>query len=213
MPDGAPTASISGVWSAAEPLILASTSPTRRLLLENAGLRIVCHTPDVNERLLESGYSGYEPGDIALRLAEAKASSIAQHKPGHVVVGADQVLALDGDILHKPAGLAEASVQLARLSGRTHILHAAVAIAYDGIILERFIDTARLTLRPLDAGAIAAYVTLAGRERVTASVGGYQLEGLGIHLFSRIDGDHTTILGLPLLPLLDRLRARGWLRF
>ncbi|HEX8417862.1 MAG TPA: Maf family nucleotide pyrophosphatase [Methylobacterium sp.] len=203
----------SDAWLPPEPLILASTSPTRRLLLENAGLRIACRAPDVDERLLEAGFVGHRPGEVALRLAEAKASSVARRCPGQVVVGADQVLALDGEILHKPADPAEAASQLARLSGRTHILHSAVALASDGVVVDRFVETACLTLRALDAGAIATYVALAGPERVTASVGGYQLEGLGIHLFHRIEGDHTTILGLPLLPLLDRLRARGWLRF
>ncbi len=147
------------------------------------------------------------------RLAEAKAGAVAARHPTRVVVGADQVLACEGQLFHKPEDLAEARAQIGRLAGRTHALHSAVALAVEGRVAESFVETAHLTMRPLDAEAIATYVNLAGADRVRASVGGYQLEGLGIHLFSEIAGDHSTILGLPLLPLLARLRARGLLSF
>ncbi|WP_375465654.1 Maf family protein [uncultured Methylobacterium sp.] len=200
------------LWRGAGPLLLASTSPTRRALLEAAGLPVETVAPGIDERALESACAGLDPRALALRLAEAKAGAVAAAYPDRVVVGADQVLDLDGEVFHKPTGLDDARAQLGRLSGRTHALHAAVALAQGGRV-ESFAETARLTLRPLDAGAIAAYVALTGTERVRSSVGGYQIEGLGIHLFARVEGDHSTVLGLPLLPLLARLRAGGWLAF
>lgn len=198
-------------WTGPAPLLLASTSPTRRLLLEGAGLPVETEAPGVDERAVEATCAGLAPAELALRLARAKAEAVAVRHPDRAVVGADQVLDLDGTALHKPGSAGEARAQLARLSGRTHALHAAVALA--GAITDGFVETARLTMRPLDAAGIAAYVACAGEARVTASVGGYQLEGLGIHLFAAIEGDHSTILGLPLLPLLARLRAAGCLRF
>lgn len=182
------------------------------MLLESAGLAVETRAPGVDERAVEVSCAGLAPETLALRLAEAKAAAVARLFPGRVVVGADQVLDRDGRVFHKPAGLDEARAQLSDLAGRTHALHSAVSIASGGTI-ESFVETARLTLRPLDPEAIAAYVALAGADRVRASVGGYQIEGLGIHLFDRIAGDHSTILGLPLMPLLARLRGRGLLAF
>lgn len=199
-------------WLGPEPILLASASPTRRLLLEGAGLPVETTAPDVDERALEVDSPGLSPSDLARRLAEAKAGSVAARYPGRVVIGADQVLDLDDRVFHKPADAHEARAQLVRLAGRTHTLHSAVALA-GRMPAETFVETARLTLRPLDTGAIAAYVACVGEARVCASVGGYQLEGPGIHLFERVEGDHSTILGLPLLPLLARLRAAGLLRF
>ncbi|SEH67273.1 septum formation protein [Methylobacterium sp. 275MFSha3.1] len=198
-------------WTGPDPLLLASTSPTRRLLLESAALPVETAAPDVNERALEAASAGLSPPDLALHLARAKAESVAARHPGRIVLGADQVLDLDGTVFHKPADGASARAQLARLSGRTHALHSAVVLA--GAVEDAFVETARLTLRPLDERAIAAYVDCAGAERVRASVGGYQLEGPGIHLFESVAGDHSTVLGLPLLPLLARLRAAGLLAF
>lgn len=198
-------------WTGPAPLLLASTSPTRRLLLESAALPVETAAPDVDERALEAASAGLSPPDLALHLARAKAESVAARHPGRIVLGADQVLDLDGTVFHKPADGASARAQLARLSGRTHALHSAVVLA--GAVEDAFVETARLTLRPLDERAIAAYVDCAGAERVRASVGGYQLEGPGIHLFESVAGDHSTVLGLPLLPLLARLRAAGLLAF
>jgi septum formation protein len=200
-------------WRGDLPLLLASTSATRRALLASAGLAVDTESPGVDERAVEAACAGLPPEALARRLAEAKASAVAARRPERVVVGADQVLECDGTLFHKPADLAAARAQIAALAGRTHALRSAVALAVDGAVVESFVETAHLTLRPLDAAAIAAYVDLAGPDRVCASVGGYQLEGLGIHLFAAIAGDHSTILGLPLLPLLARLRARGWLSF
>ena len=200
-------------WRGAEPLLLASTSPTRRGLLEGAGFTVEIEAPGVDERAVEADCAGLAPEALARWLAEAKAGAVAARHPTRVVVGADQVLACEGQLFHKPEDLAEARAQIGRLAGRTHALHSAVALAVEGRVAESFVETAHLTMRPLDAEAIATYVNLAGADRVRASVGGYQLEGLGIHLFSEIAGDHSTILGLPLLPLLARLRARGLLSF
>ena len=198
-------------WTGSAPLLLASTSPTRRLLLESAALPVDTASPDVDERALEAARAGLTPPDLALVLARAKAEAVAARFPGRVVLGADQVLDCDGTVFHKPADAEAARAQLARLSGRTHALHSAVVLA--GAVRDAFVETARLTLRPLDDRAIAAYVECAGAERVRASVGGYQLEGPGIHLFESVAGDHSTVLGLPLLPLLARLRSAGYLAF
>jgi septum formation protein len=198
-------------WTGPHPLLLASTSPTRRLLLESAALPVETASPDVDERALEAQSAGLSPPDLARVLARAKARSVAARFPGRIVLGADQVLDCDGTVFHKPADAAAARAQLARLAGRTHALHSAVALA--GPVEDVFVETARLTLRPLDHRAIAAYVECAGEDRVRSSVGGYQLEGPGIHLFEAVAGDHSTVLGLPLLPLLARLRAAGLLAF
>lgn len=199
------------LWLGSSPLLLASSSSTRRTLLESAGLPVETLSPGIDERALEADSAGLAPEMLALRLAEAKAGTVARTHPKRVVVGADQVLACDGAVFHKPAGVVEARAQLGRLAGRRHALHSAVAIVRDGVP-ESFVETAHLTMRPLGAAAITAYVGLAG-ETVTTSVGGYQLEALGVHLFARVEGDHSTILGLPLLPLLARLRDFGLLRF
>jgi septum formation protein len=198
------------LWRGAEPLLLASTSPTRRALLAGAGLTVETRSPGVDERAVEAACLGLAPVDLARRLALAKAEAVAAQAPDRIVVGADQVLECDGVVFHKPADADAARAQIGRLAGRTHRLHSAVALIAGGS--ETFVETAHLTVRPLEPEAIAAYVALAG-PGATASVGGYQLEGLGIHLFSEIVGDHSTILGLPLLPLFGRLRARDLLAF
>ncbi|KMO21900.1 Maf family protein [Methylobacterium platani] len=202
----------SPLWRGSAPLLLASTSPTRRALLASAGLDPETRSPGVDERAVEAQAAGLSPVDLAGRLAEAKAAAVAVQAPDRVVIGADQVLDLDGTVFHKPADRAGAAAHLARLQGRTHALHSAVALAVDGAVVERFVATARLTMRALDEAGIAAYLDAAG-PAVTGSVGAYQLEGAGIHLFDRIEGDHSTILGLPLLALLARLRERGLLAF
>ena len=200
-------------WLGPKPLLLASTSPTRRLLLEGAGLPVETEAPGVDERAVEAADPAASPPALARRLAEAKALAVARRHPDRVVVGADQVLALGDSLFHKPESRAAAGAQIARLAGRTHHLHAAFAVAHGAEIRTSAVETASLTMRPLDEAQIAAYLACAGEARLRASVGGYQLEGLGIHLFEAVSGEHSTILGLPLLPLLAVLRADGWLRF
>ncbi|KMO32837.1 septum formation inhibitor Maf [Methylobacterium variabile] len=202
----------SSLWRGAAPLLLASTSPTRRALLEAGGLAVETRAPGVDERAVEAAAADLSPPGLAERLAAAKAAAVAAGAPDRVVIGADQVLDLDGAVFHKPADRDGAAAHLARLQGRTHALHSAVALALGGAVVECFVATARLTMRPLDAAGIAAYLDAAG-PAVTGSVGAYQLEGVGIHLFDRIAGDQSTILGLPLLPLLASLRGRGLLAF
>ncbi|AWI88275.1 septum formation protein Maf [Methylobacterium sp. DM1] len=199
------------LWLAPAPLLLASASATRRDLLTGAGLPVETAPARIDERALEAEGGEIVPVELARRLARAKAEEVAARHPGRIVIGADQVLECEGRIFHKPADLKAAHAHLARLQGRTHQLLSAVAILRDGRA-EDFVETARLTMRPLDAEAIDAYLRLAG-VAVTTSVGAYQLEGLGIHLFERVEGDHSTILGLPLTPLLARLRGMGLLAF
>ena len=193
------------IWRGPQELILASQSRARRMLLENAGLAFEALPADMDERAVQKNSGLSAPGEVASLLAREKALFVSRQKPGQYVVGADQTLALGERMFSKPAGRAQAAEQLGQLAGRTHELHSAVSVARDGKILFDDVSVARMTMRQLAAGEIEAYLDQAG-EAVTTSVGAYQLEGLGVHLFERIEGDHFTILGLPLLSLLAFLR-------
>ncbi len=199
------------IWRGTKPLILASKSAARQALLANAGIAFEAIPAEFDERAIQRASRLSSPGEIAALLAREKAVSVSLRHPGQFVVGADQTLALDQRLFSKPAGRAQAAEQLRALAGRSHELHSATAVARDGEILFEDVSIARLTMRPLDGAAISAYLDAAG-EAVTTSVGAYQLEGLGVHLFERIEGDHFTILGLPLLPLLKFLRSQGLLQ-
>ena len=194
------------LWRGNDPLILASQSPARRALLANAGISFEAIPAAIDERAVQqiSGLSA--PGDVAALLAREKALSVSMGHAGRFVVGADQTLALGERLFSKPADRAQAADQLRGLAGRCHELHSAVAVARDGKILFADASTARMTMRRLGEAMIDAYLDQAG-DIVTSSVGAYQLEGLGVHLFERIEGDHFTILGLPLLQLLAFLRS------
>jgi len=200
------------LWRGGAPLLLASKSAARRALLEAARVPFEAVSVAVDERAIEAQAvrDGADPTTVALTLARAKALAGAAAHPGRHVIGADQTLALGDEALHKPVDRAAARAQIARLAGRTHELHSAVAVARDGEVLWATVESAHLTVRPLDGETIEAYLGAAG-EAVLSSVGGYQLEGLGIHLFTRVEGDHSVILGLPLLPLLGFLRSEGLL--
>ena len=189
-------------------LILASTSPFRRAMLENAGVRCATHSPGIDEGEIKSRLSGTEPVALAMALAEAKALAVSTAEPGNWVIGADQVLTLGGAIYDKPRDLAEARTHLRELSGREHRLVTAVCIARDGIVDWRYSDSASLRMRPLSEAFIIRYLDAVGVEG-TRSVGAYQIEGLGAQLFDHVQGDYFTILGLPLLPVLARLREIG----
>ncbi|CAN7650041.1 Maf family protein [Bradyrhizobium sp. LjRoot220] len=194
------------IWLGKDPLILASQSRARQMLLANAGIPFEAVPADIDERAVQQSSGLSAPGEIGKLLAREKALRVSRQKPGRHVVGADQTLALGNQLFSKPAGRAAATEQLTMLAGKRHELHSAFAVARDGKILFADVSIASMTMRSLSAGEIEAYLDQAGAA-VTTSVGAYQLEGLGVHLFERIEGDHFTILGLPLLPLLAFLRS------
>jgi septum formation protein len=198
------------IWRGKQPLILASQSRARQMLLANAGISFEAVPADIDERSVQTNSGLSAPGEIAGLLAREKACFVSSKNPGSYVAGADQTLALGNRLFSKPSGRAQAAEQLRVLAGHTHELHSAVAVARDGKIVFSNVVVARMTMRRLDESEIEAYLDQAG-QAVTTSVGAYQLEGLGVHLFERIEGDHFTILGLPLLPLLAFLRGEGLL--
>ncbi len=191
-------------------IVLASGSPARRTLLANAGIEFTVEPAAVDERAVEAPLvaRGASPAEIASVLADAKAAEVSRRLPAAFVIGGDQTLDCDGHRGTKSHDLAEARAQLQRLAGRAHQLHSAVAVASGGSVTWRHRDTATLTMRPLGEAEIDAYLGRVGGQALN-SVGVYQLEGEGIRLFERIEGDYFTILGLPLLPLLAYLRSQG----
>ena len=200
--------SVSGLWSGETALILASASAIRRALIDSVGIPLEVHPATINERGLEHAYGLHKPRDIAAELSAAKALNISHAFPGRYVLGADQTLAIGTAHLHKPAGRREAASQLEQLSGRMHQLHSGLALAINGHVIWTHVETATLHMRSLSAAFIHDYLDMAG-DAVLKSVGAYQIEGLGMHLFEKIEGDHTTIMGLPLIPLLRQFRNMG----
>jgi len=196
-------------WRERDPLVLASRSSARRALLEAAGIPLELHPADLDERALERGAS-LAPGAVAQFLSREKAAAVSRVRPGRLVLAADQVASLGAQRFSKPADRAMARAQLSMLSGRSHELHSAITFAQDETVLFEHVEVARLTMRPLSEAFLDAYLDAAG-SAVTASVGAYQVEGLGIQLFERIEGDYFTVLGLPLISALDFLRRRGCL--
>jgi septum formation protein len=186
-------------------LILASASPFRKMLLQNAGLKFVSQPAQIDERAVEETVQGLDAEDLATILAEAKAQDVSSRHPRAVVIGSDQTLSLDGEIFHKPENMDQARRRLLKLSGRTHLLNSAVVLARDGETLWRHVSVARMTMRQLDPGFVGRHLANVG-DRALSSVGAYQFEGEGIQLFERIEGDNFAIIGLPLLPLLAHLR-------
>jgi septum formation protein len=183
-------------------LILASRSEARKTLLSQAGFAFSVVLAGVDEREIEAGTDGHE---VPLLLAQRKAEAVSLTYPGALVIGADQTLALGTTLLHKPADLNEAAAQLDLLRGRTHRLHAAVALVRDGELLWSDVQSADLTMRNFSPTERDTVLALEG-DAVLHSVGGYRLEGPSIRLFETISGDYFTILGLPLLPLIAALR-------
>ena len=193
------------LWRGKSPLILASQSSARKKLLANAGLEFKTITADIDERGIQAASRLSNPREIGLLLAREKAKAVSANHPESYVIGADQTLALGDRLFNKPAGRAQALAQLRDLAGNSHELNSAMAVAHNGKIVFEDVSVARMTMRQMTEAELSAYLDAAG-DAVTTSVGAYQLEGLGIHLFERIEGDHFTILGLPLLPLLAFLR-------
>ena len=191
-------------------IILASGSPYRRKLLEGAGLDFTVVKPDLDERAVEAPLAGTgaTPQDVAMVLAEAKATVVSQARPEALVIGSDQTLSLGEELFHKPADMEGARRHLLKLSGRTHHLNSAVVLARNGEAVWRHVAVARMTMRPLEPGFVGRHLAAVGDVALT-SVGAYQVEGQGIQLFETIDGDYFTIVGLPLLPLLAALRELG----
>jgi septum formation protein len=194
------------LWLGKEPLVLASQSKARQMLLAKAGIAFESDPAAIDERAVQASSGLSAPGDIASLLAREKAVSVSNRRPTRYVIGADQTLASGSRIFNKPAGRAQAADQLRDLAGHRHELHAAIAVARAGKVLLEHVSIAHMTMRPLSNADIDNYLAAAG-DAVTSSVGAYQLEGMGVHLFERIEGDHFTILGLPLLPLFAFLRS------
>lgn len=190
------------------PLVLASSSPFRRMLMNNAGLTFEHQAADIDEREIEKDLIDADPERVALVLAEAKAMDVAKSRPGIFVIGSDQTMSLGSRIYHKAADLEEAKANLLSLSGKTHRLNSAVVIVRDGEVVWQYVGHADLTMRDLSPAFVDRYVARVGPD-VLKSVGSYQLEGEGIQLFSAIDGDYFTIVGLPMLALLQKLRELG----
>jgi len=195
-------------------LILASASRARRRMMEAAGLEFTVVPSQLDEQAARAamGEQGAlpPPDEIAQRLAQAKAVDISRRHHRALVVGADQVLYIGTSIAAKPADRKAARATLAALRGRSHELHSAAAIARDGEVVWSTVDTARLTMRPFSDAFVEHYLEREG-DRLLEAVGAYRMEGPGAQLFERIEGDHFTILGLPLLPLLAQLRDQGLL--
>jgi septum formation protein len=189
-------------------LILASTSRIRGELLAKAGITFESVKPEVDETDLKRQSPGLSPGDLAQKLAAAKTVSVTNRHPGALVIGADQVLNLAGRAFDKPDSVETARRQLTDLRGQRHVLETALCCAQDGKIVWQHLGQAGLTMREFSTEFLTDYLREVGQD-VTTSVGGYKLEGRGAQLFDKIEGDYFTILGLPLLPLLDFLRRKG----
>jgi septum formation protein len=193
-------------------IVLASASRARREMLAAAGLAFTVEPADVDEPAIRQGLAAerglMDPVHVAEMLARAKAEDVSRKHHAALVIGADQVLAMGAELLTKPKDAAAARASLAKLRGQTHELHSAVAFAERGKVTWTHAATARLTMRAFSEAFLDEYLLRAG-DRIGLSVGAYELEGLGVQLFERIDGDYFTILGLPLLPVLTELRARG----
>lgn len=194
-------------------VVLASASPTRQRLLRAAGVAFSVEVAGVDEAsVIESlAAENATARETAEVLAELKALKVSARHTNVFVIGADQVLSVGREVLQKPADLGAAREQLRTLRGKTHTLTSAVVVARGGSAVWREVREAQLTMRDFSDAFLEQYLADTGAD-ILGSVGAYQVEGLGIQLFSRVEGDHFTILGLPLLPLIDFLRIHGILK-
>ncbi len=192
------------------PLVLASASRSRALLLERAGLAILCDPAGLDEAAIKVAFrrAGRDAAGCAMALAEAKASHVAPRHPGALVIGADQLLVCGDAWLDKPEDITAARRQLQDLRGRRHELVTAIALYRGDTPLWRHVERPMLAMRNFSDAFLETYLAAAGPD-VLGAVGAYQLEALGVQLFASIEGDYFSILGLPLLPLLDHLRRAG----
>ena len=198
------------------PIVLASGSAVRARLMRDAGIAFEQIASGVDEAAVKARIEAAEPRpgahgtgpQIARTLAEAKARDVSMQRPGALVVGADQVLTLGARAYDKPRDVAEARQRLSAFRGKTHVLHSGVALVRDGATLWQHYEASCLTMRAFSDEFLDAYVAAVG-DGLTASVGAYQLEGVGAQLFARIEGDYFAILGLPMLPLMAELRRHG----
>jgi septum formation protein len=197
------------LWLASRPLVLASGSVSRRKILAEAGIPFDVYPSQVDERAIEAQASEPTAPQLALQLARTKTLDVAKQHPGRLVLGADQLLSDDEGIVHKAADREQAAATLRRLSGRSHVLNAAISVARGDAVLFETVSTARMTMRELSEDFIADYLDLCG-DAILGSVGCYHIEAIGVHLFSAIEGDQWTIRGLPLLPLLEFLRDENY---
>lgn len=206
------TREMSKVMSNTSRLILASGSSARKSMLQAAGLAFDVHPADVDEDAIRSimvtENDCVEASDVAAVLAAEKALSVSRLHPDTLVIGSDQILALGRRMFSKAETVAEARDHLDRLRGRTHELVSAVVLAHNGEVVWQTVDSAQLTMRQFSDEFLGRYLEKAGNSTLK-SVGCYHLEGLGVQLFDKIDGDYFTILGMPLLPLLAQLRKLG----
>lgn len=189
-------------------LVLASQSASRREMLAAAGLTFEVAAAAIDERAVEAGLAGAAPQEIALALAEAKALAVSRDRPGDLVLGSDSLVVCGGRRFDKPASREDAARHLEWFSGRTIELHSAAALTRTGAVVWRGAEVARLTVRPLSGSFIESYLD-AEWPAVAACVGVFRIEARGVQLFSAIDGDHFTVLGMPLLLVLDALRESG----
>lgn len=201
---------MTGFWRGADPLVLASKSNARRALLASAGIPFEICDIAIDERAAESPLwaAGSGANEIARHLARVKALAGAEKLPGRLVLAADQTLCFEGRLFAKPASRSGAIAQIETLQGAVHELHSALCIVRDGEVLFETAPVAHIRFRRLSREFIMAYADEAG-DAILSSVGAYQIEGLGVHLIERTEGDHSTILGLPLTPLLAFLREEG----
>ena len=199
-----------GLWLADAPLVLASQSSARRTLLTAAGVPVDAHPADLDERGVEAAAMAQSAGAVAALLARKKAIAVESRYGGRLTLGADQTLTLGAKRFAKPVDREAARAQLRELCGRTHELHSAIAFVQHGAVLFEHLGVARLTMRNFSESFLELYVDAIG-DAATASVGAYQIEGPGMQLFERVDGDYFTVLGLPLIEALEFLRRIGCL--
>ncbi|WP_396594912.1 Maf family protein [Brevundimonas sp. R86498] len=189
-------------------LILASRSAARRAMLTAAGVPFTAKDAGVDEDAIKTRLNGIEPAALALELARAKAVAVSTRDPDAWVLGSDQTLALEGGMVSKAPDLSAARARLVSLRGRPHALHSGVALAHAGQVVWSSVDTARMQVRAFSDAFLDAYLAAEG-EALLGSVGCYRLEGMGAQLFDRVEGDHFTVLGMPLWPVLAELRRAG----